>query len=273
METKDLRKKLEAVLEALGENEAPECIEYIEEQFVGDDELFCDEPYEIANTLLQCDKPGDLPKVIRDLIEDLFSAAFDDGNGDAMNDLSAQYYDGSRGFDQDFTKAVNCYKLAAAKGSRQAQENLGYCYYYGRNMPVDYEKAFHYFALGAFDGQLISLYKIGDMYRNGYYVEKNEVEAFHIYSRCLDTMTDEAAQIVAGPVLLRVGSAFLNGIGTEVDLKKALICFQQAEAYLYDMVAGGNVMYKKSLQAAIYGQTEARAKLAEALPDKEWPFE
>ena len=140
-------------------------------------------------------------------------------------------------------------------------------------MPVDYEKAFHYFALGAFDGQLISLYKIGDMYRNGYYVEKNEVEAFHIYSRCLDTMTDEAAQIVAGPVLLRVGSAFLNGIGTEVDLKKALICFQQAEAYLYDMVAGGNVMYKKSLQAAIYGQTEARAKLAEALPDKEWPFE
>ena len=42
METKDLRKKLEAVLEALGENEAPECIEYIEEQFVGDDELFCE---------------------------------------------------------------------------------------------------------------------------------------------------------------------------------------------------------------------------------------
>lgn len=79
-------------------------------------------------------------------------------------------------------------------------------------------------------------------------------------------------QIVAGPVLLRVGSAFLNGVGAEVDLKKALICFQQAEAYLYDMVAGGNVMYKKSLQAAIDGQTKARAKLTEALPDKEWTF-
>ena len=222
METKDLRKKLEAVLEALGENEAPECIEYIEEQFVGDDELFCDEPYEIANTLLQCDKSGDLPKVIRDLIEELFSAAFDDGNGDAMNDLGAQYYDGSRGFDQDFTKAVNCYKLAAAKGSRQAQENLGYCYYYGRNMPVDYEKAFHYFALGAFDGQLISLYKIGDMYRNGYYVEKNEVEAFHIYSRCLDTMTDEAAQIVAGPVLLRGARHFLTESVQKSTLRRLL---------------------------------------------------
>lgn len=31
-------------------------------------------------------------------------------------------------------------------------------------------------------------------------------------------------------------------------------------------------MYMKSLQAAIDGQTEARAKLTEALPDKEWTF-
>ena len=273
METKDLRKKLEAVLEALGEKEAPECRDYIENLFIGDDELLYDDPYTIANTLLQRDKPDDLPKVIRNLIEELFTAAYEAGNGDAMNDIGAQYYDGSRGFDQDFTKAVNCYKLAAAKGSRQAQENLGYCYYYGRNMPVDYEKAFHYFALGAFDGHLISLYKIGDMYRNGYYVEKNEVEAFHIYSRCLETMSDEAAPIVAGPVFLRVGSAFLNGTGTEADPKKALICFQKAEAFLYDMVAGGNVMYKKSLQAAIDGQAEARAKLTEALPKQEWTFE
>ena len=102
-------------------------------------------------------------------------------------------------------------------------------------MPVDYEKAFHYFALGAFDGHLISLYKIGDMYQNGYYVEKNPKEAFLIYNRCLDTMTDEAAPMVAGPVFLRVGNAFLKGLGTEKNAMNALICFQKAETFLYDM--------------------------------------
>ncbi|MBR3382810.1 MAG: hypothetical protein IKG85_07235 [Clostridia bacterium] len=83
-------------------------------------------------------------------------------------------------------------------------------------------------------------------------------------------MTDEAAETVAGPVYLRVGSALLNGDGVEADPKKALVAFQRAELFLYDMVAGGDAMYKKSLQAAIDGQLKARAMLAEALPDREW---
>jgi TPR repeat protein len=130
---------------------------------MSEDKNITEEPYEIANRLLMYDKPKPLPQIIIDFIEQLFNLAFESGNVEAMNDLGAQYYDGSRGFEQDFSKAVECYKLAAEKGSRQAQENLGYCYYHGRNIPVYYEKAYHYFALGALDGHLISLYKIGDM--------------------------------------------------------------------------------------------------------------
>ena len=52
----------------------------------------------------------------------------------------------------------------------------------------------------------------------------------------------------------------------EENAKNALICYQNAERYLYDMVAGGNAMYKKSLQAAIDGQEKAREKLASLLP-------
>jgi len=228
------------------------------------------EPYELANQILRLDRPYDFPQVVLDTVIELFEDAFEAGNADAMNDLGAQYYDGSRGFEQDFGKAVKYYDLAAQNGSRQAQENLGYCYYYGRNMPVDYEKAFHYFALGAFDGHLISLYKIGDMYAAGYYVEKNEKEAFHIYERCMEMMTDEAAKIVAGPVFLRLGKCFLNGVGTEKNAESALVCYQKAELYLFDMVKNGDLMYKKSLQAAIDGQAKARAKMAEDLPQKEW---
>jgi TPR repeat protein len=212
------------------------------------------------------------PQPVWDFIIELLELEIENGNDDAMNDLGAMYYDGT-GCRQSFEKAVYYYNLAAAHGNRQAQENLGYCYYYGRNMPVDYKKAFHYFALGAFDGHLVSLYKIGDMYMNGYYVEKNETEAFHIYERCLDTMTDEAAPYVAGPVFLRLGQAFLYGKGTEANLSNARICFQKAEVYLYDMVKDGQVMYKKSLLAAVESQKKAREALMKELPEDEWTFD
>ncbi len=269
MDAYDILNSIQDLTAMLDPDESPGSVAYLN-SILFDDGLTVDDPYIIASQLLQCDLPDPLPAALRDFIEELLDAAFDAGNAEAMNDLGAQYYDGSRGFEQDFAKAVSCYKLAAAAGSRQAQENLGYCYYYGRNMPVDYEKAFHYFALGAFDGHLISLYKIGDMYQNGYYVEKNPIEAFHIYSHCLETMTDEATPTVAGPVFLRIANAFLNGAGTEEDAKSALVCFQKAESFLYDMVANGDVMYRKSLQAAIDGQAKAKAKLAAALPQQEW---
>ena len=190
--------------------------------------------YDLATALVQCDKTVNMPRKLFDFIVKLYEHAISEGDNYAMNDLGALYYDG-RGCEQDFTKAVYYYEIAAKQGNMQSQENLGYCYYYGRNVEVDYEKAFHYFALGAFKGYLVSLYKIGDMYQNGYYVEKNEKEAFRIYERCLETMTEEAALIVAGPVFLRLGNAFLNGSGTELNLKNAFVCYQKAENFLYHL--------------------------------------
>lgn len=216
--------------------------------------------YDFATALLQCDKNAMLPPVLFDFIVTLYERAIESGNIYAMNDLGALYYNGRNG-SPDFEKAVYYYDLAAKNGNRQAQENLGYCYYYGRSVEVDYKKAFHYFALGALDGHLISLYKIGDMYLNGYYVEKNPTMAFRIYDRCMEMMTDEAAPLVAGPVFLRLGNALLNGSGVEQNVKNALICYQKAEIFLYDMVANGDYMYKKSLRAAIDGQAKAREML------------
>ena len=86
-------------------------------------------------------------------------------------------------------------------------------------------------------------------------------------------MTDETAERCAGPIYLRVGKAFLYGNGTEENPKNALVCFQKAESFLYDMVADGEVMYKKSLQEAIEGQAKARAKLNDDLPEDEWEFD
>ncbi len=256
------------LLAMLDPSEAPEVYDYLGSCVCGEaepDAAAMDIVYDLRGM-----EP--LPQLVWDFIFELLEKEVGAGNTDAMNELGMMYHDGI-GCEVNFEKAVALFHMAAEKGDRQAQENLGYCYYYGRNMPVDYEKAFHYFALGAFDGHIISLYKIGDMYMKGYYVEKNPVEAFHIFTRCLDTMTDEAAPACAGPVFLRVGNAFLNGYGTDENPMNALICFQKAETYLYDMVAGGQVMYKKSLQGAIDGQAKARAKLAESLPQENWTYD
>ena len=54
-------------------------------------------------------------------------------------------------------------------------------------------------------------------------------------------------------------------IGTEDNAKNALVCFQKAELFLYDMVADGEWMYRKSLEDAIEGQAKSREKLNDSL--------
>ena len=87
------------------------------------------DPYVLASAIVQCDRTVDMPRELFDFVVSLYLDAIENGNVDAMNDLGALYYDG-RGCEQDFKKAVRYYHMAAQNGSRQAQENLGYCYYY-----------------------------------------------------------------------------------------------------------------------------------------------
>jgi tetratricopeptide (TPR) repeat protein len=87
---------------------------------------------------------------------------------DYMNELGAMYY-----ADKDFELALKYYEMAAEAGNRYAISNLGYIWYYGRTGEKNYKKAFFYFDKARRMGDVISAYKIADMYRNGYYVEKN----------------------------------------------------------------------------------------------------
>ncbi|MDO5434883.1 MAG: tetratricopeptide repeat protein [Clostridia bacterium] len=86
----------------------------------------------------------------------------------AMMSLGGYYY-GAR----DYDLALKYYEMAAEYKYIPAYECLGYVWYYGRTGVKDYEKAFHYFTLGKEAGHLVSAYKLADMYRNGYYVEKD----------------------------------------------------------------------------------------------------
>ena len=67
----------------------------------------------------------------------------------------------------EYQKAIRLFERAAANGSTVAMSNLGYCYYYGRSIPVDKEKARQYWEKAAIFGNVNAIYKLGDMYRNG----------------------------------------------------------------------------------------------------------
>ena len=85
-----------------------------------------------------------------------------------MMSLGGWYYEEKR-----FDLALKYYEMAAECGDPNADICLGYIWYYGRTGERNFEKAFHYYSKGMEAGDLQCAYKIADMHRNGYYVEKD----------------------------------------------------------------------------------------------------
>ncbi len=82
--------------------------------------------------------------------------------------LGGYYYEQKR-----FDLALKYYEMAAAMDYDEAYECLGYIWYYGRTGERDYKKAFEYFSKMMDKGNLVAAYKVADMYKNGYYVDKD----------------------------------------------------------------------------------------------------
>lgn len=240
---------------SLSPEEYPQTLTFLQENESAYSE---DNVLQFVTELLHCDVEKTLHPQVFELTVLLLKGEINKGNCNAMNDLGALYYTG-RGGTPDYPQAVYYYKMGQEHGSAEAEENLGYCYYYGRSISKDYEKAFQCFAFGAAQGRIISTYKLGDMYLNGFFVEKNEKKAYLLYRRCLEICYRSEPQM--GPVYLRLGNAYMNGTGTEVDAKAALSCYQKAEIHLYQLMAGGEMYYAQNVASAVSGQSAAREKI------------
>ena len=82
----------------------------------------------------------------------------------ALKDLHA----GSEAYQKgDYATAIAYYQKAADAGNVEALSNLGYCYYYGRSIPVNKYMAHLCWEKAALFGDVCATYKLGDMYRNG----------------------------------------------------------------------------------------------------------
>ena len=99
-----------------------------------------------------------------------------------------------------FDLALKYYELAEMQGSHWAWNGLGYIWYYGRTGTVDYEKAYKYFKkmVDCKGDEIDDMYKteawfkIADMYKNGYYVEKDYEKYKEIIERLYEEEKNEA---------------------------------------------------------------------------------
>lgn len=116
------------------------------------------------------------------LIELYRYVAQHDKDGEALAEIGGIYY-GNRKFDL----ALKYYELALEYGCKTIHSGLGYIWYYGRTGITDYEKAFYHFS----EASKLFVYKnkkndvnksfyaieakakVADMYKNGYFVEKD----------------------------------------------------------------------------------------------------
>lgn len=124
---------------------------------------------------------------IRNIVNSL--AESDDPN--ALEAFGYACYGGDNPvFECDWVKARDCFlKLCSLDTADDLDKcyfanTLGYIFYYGRcndGVPEN-EKALKYFTVGANGGIYESMYKLADMYINGYGTDKNKRAAEYLIS-------------------------------------------------------------------------------------------
>ena len=102
-----------------------------------------------------------------------------------ITELGGYYYEL-----RDFDLALKYYEMAAELGDKSVYSGLGYIWYYGRTGKKDYAQAFHWFSLAAENGDVQAEYKLADMYKNGYGVEKNYDKYKEIIERLYPKIKD-----------------------------------------------------------------------------------
>ncbi len=240
---------------------------------VEDGEEYSFDQYEVAHTLAYLDAEQRMYSEVESFVMEIYKEEIENGNTNAMCELAMMYYHGYRGIKQNFDQAVKYNLMAAEKGSEQAFENLGYCYYYGKGGTVDYTKALSYFLHGVLTGNSVSLYKIGDMYFNGYIVEKNPEFAMELYNTCIEMANeiDVHDDRILGPVYLRIARMYHYGIGTNQDIDMAIKMYHKAEMHLYQLITESyDFRFEKSYDKARSGLEIIADDLDDGMPVFEW---
>lgn len=135
------------------------------------------------------------PKLFRDLktAADYYNQSARLGNPNAQYAIGRLFEQG-KGVPRDDTRAAKWFRVAATVANhREAHFALGQMYFQGRGVMHDYSLAIEHYAKAADRGHVISQYLIGVMYKEGWGVRRDPVEAL----KWLTLSLDGEAEIVA----------------------------------------------------------------------------
>lgn len=151
---------------------------------------------------------------------ELFEKAAEKGEVEAISKIGVCYLEGL-GVEQNVELAVEKFTVAAEQGCDEAQFNLGRCYLLGNGVDVDIEKGVDWVRKAADQNNTYALFFMGLLTKAGDGgVQKNEEEAFRLFSKAAKQDFDEAK--------LELGRCYENGTGVAQDLKKAAQLYAEA---------------------------------------------
>jgi hypothetical protein len=162
----------------------------------------------------------DMLQMTRDILEK--KAA--EGYPFAIEKMGYSYYGGGPLYECDWVKSRDCFLRLMDMDNVDDSDKcdyantLGYIYYYGRcnNMVPEYEPALKYFTIGALGGNHESIYKLADMYLNGYGTTKNTYIAteliYKVYEKAFEQFCIGNDSSKLADCALRLGTYYRKGL-------------------------------------------------------------
>ena len=209
-----------------------------------------------------------LSEETRKKVIDYYEEGVRAGNQLACLNLGAIYNDGIL-VPRDYERSAELYRIAADIDddnsiSAMAITNLGYYYYYDFAGKQDYKTAFNCFLHGALRyNNANAYYKLGDMYRYGQFIDKDEKMAFEMYMKAFNCEDD--GNLFKADIGLRLGECFLSGIGCTKDPYSALTLLQISERNVFERVRRHDSRAEKQLKKVQGLIKDAKAQISEDL--------
>ncbi len=136
------------------------------------------------------------------------------------------------GTEQDDAAAFSWFQKSALVGNKFAQHSIANCYRFGKGTEPDLSKAFRWYKAAAEKGMPYSAYALARMYETGETVPQDDDKAQQNYREALSgfLMLVHKGQ-ADGNLLYKLGRMFQRGLGTDIDVSKAVNFYRQAAEY------------------------------------------
>ncbi len=133
------------------------------------------------------------------------------------------------GTEQDYAQSFEWFLKSAHEGNKFAQYSLANLYYYGNGVEKDLSQAFWWYRKSSEQGQPYASYAVAQMYSKGEYVAENKETAQRYYKAALSGFLELESKDQANDNLYyKLGAMYKNGLGTEIDIPKAIEYFEKS---------------------------------------------